>query len=1388
MIGASWLTVVFLFRHQPMTEALLTRSEARLQKVALSDIYSSIGSPILTNWVLNGTACPCFTCTTTSDQDCILGFTTCWYGVTCNDDVVKSLDLESVGGGGTLPTTLGLLTDLTSLKMGTNQLFGTIPSQLGQLINVNAAMELQSNQLSGPIPSQLGRLTGAGTIYLQYNSLCSTVPAEVAALAESDLSYTVLNTVGNEYLGTPCAQRALGDLYAATSGPSWTNKKNWMNGTACPCSSTDCWHGVSCEGLDVAGINLGANHLVGTLPSSLGTLTAVANLFDISSNFLHGTVPSELGFLLALTEQFLLDSNSLSGQLPSQLGQMTHLASAFSLHRNFFSGFVPSELGLLTGVTAMFSLFGNLFSGTIPSEVGRLTGMLNDFYLHSNFFSGEIPSELGQMTRITTGFSLNENYLTGEIPSQLGRLSALTSHFDLSNNNNLCSDVPAEVEALSSQVISGWNIEPGNVGLGTPCCEVLPSTYTCAPTPLPSKSPSFLPTALPTGQPTPLPTEQPSFAPTPPPTPRPSLKPSQLPSSTPTPLPTGQPTPLPSEQPSFAPTPPPTPRPSPKPSQLPSSTPTSLPTGQPTRQPTVHPTALPTSVPTLDPTPGPSGFPTPLPTLHCPPGSFLNEEPACEDCPPGQFSNVSLPPWPQNCTKCQAGSAAPSKGSHACMKCAKGKFSGPNGDSCDTCKAGEFVENRKACATCSLGRYAPTPQTGECLVCRAGSHTDNVTGSTTCSPCNAGSFSQYASAQCSLCSPGSWSPSGHTSCLLCIPGRFSATSGSSSCSLCTVAEDSEAGATSCNRAAAGYYLAEDGTSLACPIGAECDGGETAPRPKVGFWVERRDFKFKGIIVRCPRNTCSGAAASPDVSGRRLSTEVDCWNPSSYTAASASICNSDQLLCRPGARRALCSSCAADFSYSPALQICVKCERTGYQALIFMGIFCLGVAVELFANSRGDTSSTWCRKWWLVRAVTQIDSGACRIVMGSFQIIQSVSWTMNVSFPEPFSSFMGLLSLFSFDFLSVPCVFGEPNVFFSVAVWALVPLVLFLANLVVFLARRKVVSDEDGARALFSRHSFYALVLSFSVLPPVTLKLLQMLDCLEVANRRYLRIDTIVSCSSKKYKTFVILDAVFLCLYLSIPVIWLLMLIREKQWMDPWTSREEQSVRIRNSDPCLAHLRFLFGEYKVAWYFMEPLETYRRIFFIGVLPLISAHSSRRAACGLLFASASAAVYREAEPFWRPSNNMLIVFAQYCIFVTFVIALAIETELVKNSSGVLLGCILLGANLAFLFLAVSVGIRASYEQRHWKISDPLSTQELHLVEKVMLRDDQLSPHDAATEMRLGTAINPISSPNHVISQHSLDASCIKIIKRVGAGRCSLLYLNTSWWLFSYPGVFF
>ena len=120
----------------------------------------------------------------------------------------------------------------------------------------------------------------------------------------SSRTYTGLTTdqTGQNYTAAyviSSIRQALIDLYNATNGDGWTNNSGWKNpplytdGFALP-GTEGTWYGVHTNGGTSLGINLNTNHLVGTLPASIGTLTSLVSL-NLHTNTLSGTAARGTG-------------------------------------------------------------------------------------------------------------------------------------------------------------------------------------------------------------------------------------------------------------------------------------------------------------------------------------------------------------------------------------------------------------------------------------------------------------------------------------------------------------------------------------------------------------------------------------------------------------------------------------------------------------------------------------------------------------------------------------------------------------------------------------------------------------------------------------------------------------------------------------------------------------------------------------------------------------------------------------------------------------------------------------------------------------------------------------------------------------------------------------
>eukprot|EP00804_Cyclotella_cryptica_P018933 CCRYP_006451-RB/>CCRYP_006451-RB protein AED:0.28 eAED:0.28 QI:443/0.6/0.5/1/0.4/0.33/6/982/839 len=290
-----------------------------------------------------------------------------WFGVSCDDDVVKGLDLSSNNLIGETPPEIGGLRFLERLVLYDNCLYGTLPSELWKLASL-VEIDFGGNALSGTISSDLYALS----------------------------SLTILNLASNKNEGN-C---------------------NHTDGTATTVSS------AGFEG-DILGPKIGqltklreiqlfTNNFSGSISSEIGRLNQL-EVVDAHSNALSGSLPKELSQLFNLME-LRLAGNKINGSIPEIIGNMkasylsrddhgwnnTRLSlqsnksqritsskqqawsnqklETFSSSKNWSYmiipslGTLPSELGLCQNLR-MIQLQGTKITGTVPKEVCSLRDM-----------------------------------------------------------------------------------------------------------------------------------------------------------------------------------------------------------------------------------------------------------------------------------------------------------------------------------------------------------------------------------------------------------------------------------------------------------------------------------------------------------------------------------------------------------------------------------------------------------------------------------------------------------------------------------------------------------------------------------------------------------------------------------------------------------------------------------------------------------------------------------------------------------------------------------------------------------------------------------------------------------------------------------------------------
>lgn len=152
--------------------------------------------------------------------------------------------------------------------------------------------------------------------------------------------------------------------------------------------------------------------------------TAFLAALQLFANSLSGTIPSTIGLLTNLRECHLL----VFFQVFLFLCRLSILSSSFwpsavelFLNENKMIGRIPTEIGLLGGLEEV-KLSRNFHNGTIPSEVGLMTSLIRILF-NENSLMGTIPP-LRDLSNLEL-LSLRTNKLTGTIPPAINNLTNL---------------------------------------------------------------------------------------------------------------------------------------------------------------------------------------------------------------------------------------------------------------------------------------------------------------------------------------------------------------------------------------------------------------------------------------------------------------------------------------------------------------------------------------------------------------------------------------------------------------------------------------------------------------------------------------------------------------------------------------------------------------------------------------------------------------------------------------------------------------------------------------------------------------------------------------------------------------------------------------------------
>jgi surface protein len=182
--------------------------------------------------------------------------------------------------------------ETTGINLESQGLYGEIPPEIGDLINLNF-LHLGGNNFSGVIPSEIGNLVQMGDLILGGNNFEGEIPGAIYDLT----NLAVLNLGDNNFSGEISSE--IGNL---------TNLAYFI---------------------------LAGNQLTGTIPSEIGSLSELRHVI-LGNNDFSGVLPSTLGDLHNL-EILFIENNDFEGEFPDIFSNSPNFNDLNARDNNFSS-------------------------------------------------------------------------------------------------------------------------------------------------------------------------------------------------------------------------------------------------------------------------------------------------------------------------------------------------------------------------------------------------------------------------------------------------------------------------------------------------------------------------------------------------------------------------------------------------------------------------------------------------------------------------------------------------------------------------------------------------------------------------------------------------------------------------------------------------------------------------------------------------------------------------------------------------------------------------------------------------------------------------------------------------------------------------------------------
>ncbi|KAL3632128.1 hypothetical protein CASFOL_025112 [Castilleja foliolosa] len=361
---------------------------------------------------------------------------------------IKRLDFSNNDFTGLISPGFSQCTNLLSLRAGFNNLFGSVPGDIYELLPLEE-LYLPVNRLSGTIDTSLLNLTNLKSLGLFGNELTGPIPQEIGRLFKleqlelhiNNLNGTVPNSLSN------CTNLTLLNL-----------RVNLLGGEL---SSLNFSRFIQLKTVD-----LGNNFFTGKLPRTLflcKTLTAVR----LATNKLSGQVVPEIASLQFLS--FLTLSNNSLTNVTSAIRILSHCKNlrTLILAKNFYGEALLDDERLVGFQSIqLLGMGGCDFTGRIPMWLSQLN-KIEVLDISYNFLTGFVPGWFGDLPNLFY-LDMRYNLLTGSFPMELLKIRLLSSKSNSDEVQNSILELPVltKPDNISNLIYNQLSYLPSALYLG----------------------------------------------------------------------------------------------------------------------------------------------------------------------------------------------------------------------------------------------------------------------------------------------------------------------------------------------------------------------------------------------------------------------------------------------------------------------------------------------------------------------------------------------------------------------------------------------------------------------------------------------------------------------------------------------------------------------------------------------------------------------------------------------------------------------------------------------------------------------------------------------------------------------------------------------------------